>query len=135
MQLRNKSYLIIILVLILIVISLPQLHDNAWSHGSLMGKGYQEQELEGPNSGIVLKLEENYIELLVDHKSGKITLIMLDKKMKPISVPDNTTGLGYLGMTGSPVKWFNLKRGNRDQISYLYTVTGIENIRPFNAVV
>lgn len=137
MQLRDKSFLIIVITLILIIPLgiIPKSIDSALSHGPLMGKGYQEQEINGPNNGEVIKLEENYIEFVVDEQSGEIALIMLDKDMNPIPVPEDITGLGYLRMTGAPVKWFDLKRGNRNQVSYLYAATGIENIGPFNAVV
>ena len=140
MQLQDKSFLIIMVTLILIIPLgiIPKLNDSAQSHGPLMGKGYQEEELHGPNGGIVLKLEKNYVEFVVDYKSGDILLIMIDDDMNPIPMPEDITGRGYLRMTrmkSNSIKWFDLKRGYRDQVPYLYATTGIENIGPFNAVV
>lgn len=140
MQLRDKSFLIMVIALILIIPLgiIPKSNNSALSHGPLMGKGYQEQEIKGPNNGKVIKLEENYIEFVVNEQSGEIALIMLDKDMNPIPVPEDITGRGYLRMThmkSNSIKWFDLKRGNRNQVPYLYATTGIENIGPFNAVV
>ncbi len=137
MQLRDKSLLNIVFTLILIISLgiIPKLNDSTWSHGPLMGKGYQEQEIKGPNNGKMIELEENYMEFVVDYKSGEIALIMMNNDMNPIPVLEDITGLGYLRMTDSPVKWFDLKRGYRDQVSHLYAATGIENIGPFNAVI
>ena len=140
MQLRFKSVFKIMLMLILIAPFgiIPKLNDSAWSHGPLMGKGYQEEVLHGKNGGIVLKLEKNYIEFVVNHESGEISLIMLDKKMNPIPMPEDITGRGYLRMirmTSNSIKWFDLEQGYRDKVPYLYAKTGIENIGPFNAVI
>ncbi len=60
---------------------------------------------------------------------------MMDNDMNPIPVPEAITGLGYFRMDKSTIKWFDFKRGYRDQIQYLHATTGIENISPFNAVV
>lgn len=140
MQLRENSFLIIVITLILTVPLgiVPKFNDSAQSHGPLMGKGYQEEVLHGTNGGIVLKLEKNYIEFVVDHESGEISLIMLDKKMNPIPMPEDITGRGYLRMirmTSNSIKWFDLELGYRDKTPYLYAKTGIENIGPFNAVI
>ncbi len=136
MQLRNKIFVFTItIILITLVGVIPELNNIVWSHGELTGKGYKEHEKKGPNDGKLVELEDKYIEFVVDHKSGEIALIVLDKNMKPIPVPENITGLGYLRIVNNPVKWFDFKRGNRDQVAYLHAATGIENIGPFNAVI
>ena len=139
MQLRNKFYSIIITLILTVPLGIvPKLNDSAQSHGPLMGRGHQEEVLLGTNGGIVLKLEKNYIEFVVDYKSGVISLIMLDKKMNPIAMPEDISGRGYLrmiGMTSNSIKWFDLEQGYRDKAPYLYAKTGIENIGPFNAVI
>jgi len=137
MELHNIPFfrIMIILILLIVVGSITKLTDNVWSHGPLTGKGYMERGKKGPNDGKMIELEGNYMEFVVDYKSGEIALIMLDKKMNPIPLPEDITGLGYLRMTGSPVKWFDFKRGYHNQVPYLAAETGIENIGPFNAVV
>ncbi len=76
MQLRDKSFLIIVITLILIIPLgiIPKFNDSTRSHGPLTGKGYEEQEIKGPNNGKMIKQEENYMEFLVDYKSGEIAL-------------------------------------------------------------
>lgn len=136
MQLYNKLFLLTITIALMALVGIiPEFNEYVWSHGDLTGKGYKEHEKEGPNDGKLFELEENYLEFVVDYKSGEIALIMLDKKMKPMAVPEDITGLGYLRMAGNPVKWIDFKQGYRDQVPYLYAATGIENIGPFNAVI
>lgn len=140
MQLRFKSVFKIVLMLILIAPFgiIPKLNDSVWSHGPLMGKGYQEQELKGPNNGKVLGLGENYVEFVVNYKSGDIFLIMMDDNMNPIAMPEDITGRGYLRMTrmtSNSIKWFDLEQEYRDKVAILNAKTGIENIGPFNAVI
>lgn len=135
MQLTKLFVYSISVILMAILGILTLLNHNVWSHGDGTGKGYQEPVKIGPNEGMLVELDENYIEIVVDYESGEIALIMLDKDMKPISVPEDTTGLGYLRIQGNPVKWFDFKPGYRDQATYLYATTGIENIGPFNAVI
>ncbi|MCH7519726.1 MAG: hypothetical protein IH964_11970 [Candidatus Dadabacteria bacterium] len=134
MKLHNIFFSRMIILLMLVGI-IPELNSNVWSHSPLTGKGYKEQDKKGPNNGKMIELEENYMEFVVDYKSGEIALIMLDKKMNPIPLPEDITGLGYLHMDGSSIKWVDFKRGYRDQVPYLKAETGIENISSFNAVV
>ena len=137
MKLRNTFFfrIMIILILLMVVGSTTKLTDNVWSHGPLTGKGYKEPEKKGPNDGRMIELGENYIEFVVDYKSGEIALIMLEKEMKSIPLPENITGLGYLRMADGPLKWVDFQRRYRNQILYLAAETGIKNIGPFNAVV
>lgn len=134
MQLKRHLLYSIFMILMTILGILTLLSQNVWSHGDGTGKGYQEPVKIGPNEGMLIEIDENYIEIVVDYESGEIALIMLDKDMTPISVPEDTTGLGYLRIQGNPVKWIDFKPGYRNQLTYLYASTGIENIGPFNAV-
>lgn len=134
MKLHNIFFSRMIILLMLVGI-IPELNSNVWSHGPLTGKGYKEQDKKGPNNGKMIELEENYMEFVVDYKSGEIALIMLDKEMKSIPLPENITGLGYLRMADGPLKWVDFQRRYRNQILYLAAETGIKNIGPFNAVV
>ncbi len=137
MKLHNIFFfrIMVILILIMVVGSITKLTDNVWSHGPHTGKGYKEQEKKGPNDGKMIELGENYIEFVVDYKSGEIALIMLDKEMESVPFPENITALGYLRMADGPLKWVDFQRGYLNQIPYLAAETGIENIGPFNAVV
>lgn len=135
MQLKKLFVYSITVILTAFLGIVPEFNDNVWSHGDLTAKGYKEPEKKGPNEGKLIELEGNYLEIVVFYQSGKIALIMLDKDMNPIPVPEDITGLGYLRMAGDPVKWIDFERGYRDQVPYLYAATGIENIGPFNAVI
>ena len=92
MKLHNIFFSRMIILLMLVGI-IPELNSNVWSHGPLTGKGYKEQDKKGPNNGKMIELGENYIEFVVDYKSGEIALIMLDKEMKSIPLPENITGM------------------------------------------
>ena len=137
MNIENKFFMSAILVAALMLASaiIPVLNVSVWSHGPLTGKGYKVDQMKGPNDGEVIKLEENYVEFVVDTTSGDIDLNILDEEMDPVPVPDDMTGLGYIGMIGSPVKWIYFKRVNSSQVPYLKAETGIENFSSFNALV
>lgn len=135
MQLKKHFVYSMTIILIAFLGIVPGIIDNAWSHGDLTGKGYQEPEKRGPNGGKLIELEGGLMEIVVSDQIGEIALIMLDKDLNPIPVADDMTALGYLRMPENTVKWFDFERGYRDQVVYLYASTGIENIGPFNAVI
>lgn len=136
MKLRGESVLRVLLALGLIaaVGTLPGLTETARAHGPLTGRGYVEEEKKGPHGGQVTEFGKNYLEFTVDRESGEIALFLLDKDLKPVSVPEGYSGMMYIHMDDGG-EWFNLRREAGDPVPHLKAETGIEEIGPFNALV
>ena len=141
MRLNSKSILrwVITLSLLLVIGTLPVLTKAVRAHGpELGGEGEnetQKKEEKGPHGGQVVVFGENHLEFNVDHKSGEITLFLLDKDLKAVPMPEDYSCAIYLTLVDGTKKTLTLARGAEGPVPHLEVDTGIKEIGPLKAVI
>ncbi len=118
--------------LLLILLLIP---SSIFAHVSIGEKIYELGKQKGPNQGILVKFEENYVEFSVNQKKGQIFVYFIDKEFNYIQIPKRSLGLISLIKKDNRTIWVDLRYKKVGSKTYLEAKANAQELKSFIAIV